>query len=99
MIDDSEDINNSNSGFDPNAGLNDEDDKNGNIVPLSGMYREWFLDYASYVILERAVPALFDGLKPVQRRILHSMKEMDDGRYNKVANVIGNTMKYHPHVL
>jgi len=61
------------------------------------MYREWFLDYASYVILERAVPALEDGLKPVQRRILHSMKEMDDGRYNKVANVIGNTMQYHPH--
>jgi topoisomerase-4 subunit A len=68
-----------------------------NIIPLSGMYREWFLDYASYVILERAVPALADGLKPVQRRILHSMKELDDGRYNKVANVIGNTMKYHPH--
>lgn len=74
--------------------LNDENDK---IIPLSGMYREWFLDYASYVILERAVPALADGLKPVQRRILHSMKELDDGRYNKVANVIGNTMKYHPH--
>lgn len=68
-----------------------------NIVTLSGMYEEWFLDYASYVILERAVPALLDGFKPVQRRILHSMKEMDDGRYNKVANVIGNTMKYHPH--
>ncbi|MFT7343530.1 MAG: topoisomerase-4 subunit A [Lentimonas sp.] len=70
------------------------DDK---IIPLSGLYQNWFLDYASYVILERAVPGLFDGLKPVQRRILHSMKEMDDGRYNKVANVIGNTMKYHPH--
>jgi len=69
----------------------------GNITPLSGMYEDWFLDYASYVILERAVPALSDGLKPVQRRILHSMKEMDDGRFNKVANVIGNTMKYHPH--
>lgn len=67
------------------------------IVPLSGMYESWFLDYASYVILERAVPALEDGLKPVQRRILHSMKELDDGRYNKVANIIGNTMKYHPH--
>ena len=67
------------------------------IIPLSGLYQNWFLDYASYVILERAVPGLFDGLKPVQRRILHSMKEMDDGRYNKVANVIGNTMKYHPH--
>jgi len=69
----------------------------GGIVPLSGMYKEWFLDYASYVILERAVPALMDGFKPVQRRIMHSMKEMDDGRYNKVANIIGNTMKYHPH--
>ncbi len=64
---------------------------------LSGMYQDWFLDYASYVILERAVPEVRDGLKPVQRRILHSMKEMDDGRYNKVANIIGNTMKYHPH--
>ena len=69
----------------------------GNVIPLSGMYREWFLDYASYVILERAVPGINDGLKPVQRRILHSMKEMEDGRYNKVANVIGHTMKYHPH--
>ena len=69
----------------------------GGIIPLSGMYKDWFLDYASYVILERAVPALLDGLKPVQRRIMHSMKEMDDGRYNKVANVIGNTMKFHPH--
>lgn len=67
------------------------------IIPVSGLYENWFLDYASYVILERAVPALYDGLKPVQRRILHSMKEMDDGRYNKVANIIGNTMKYHPH--
>ncbi len=64
---------------------------------LSGMYENWFLDYASYVILERAVPDLFDGLKPVQRRILHAMKELDDGRYNKVANIIGHTMKYHPH--
>ena len=68
-----------------------------NIVPVSGLYESWFLDYASYVILERAVPGLADGLKPVQRRILHSMKEMEDGRYNKVANIIGNTMKYHPH--
>lgn len=68
-----------------------------NIIPLSGLYENWFLDYASYVILERAVPSLYDGFKPVQRRILHSMKELDDGRYNKVANVIGNTMKYHPH--
>src|SRR6185312_4384547 len=67
------------------------------ITHLSQMYQNWFLDYASYVILERAVPTLEDGLKPVQRRILHSMKELEDGRYNKVANVIGNTMKYHPH--
>jgi len=64
---------------------------------LGGMYSDYFLDYASYVILERAVPHLFDGLKPVQRRILHSMKELDDGRYNKVANVVGHTMNYHPH--
>lgn len=68
-----------------------------NVIHVSGMYKEWFLDYASYVILERAVPHLNDGLKPVQRRILHSMKEMDDGRYHKVANIIGNTMKFHPH--
>lgn len=64
---------------------------------LSGMYQDWFLDYASYVILERAVPEVRDGLKPVQRRILHAMKELDDGRYNKVANIIGHAMKYHPH--
>ena len=64
---------------------------------LSGMYQNWFLDYASYVILERAVPHIQDGLKPVQRRILHSMKELDDGRFNKVANIVGNTMQYHPH--
>ncbi|NNC82484.1 MAG: DNA gyrase/topoisomerase IV subunit A [Flavobacteriales bacterium] len=67
------------------------------IVKISGMYEEWFLDYASYVILERAVPHLHDGLKPVQRRILHSLWELDDGRFHKVANAIGNTMKYHPH--
>lgn len=75
-------------------------DENGSIRSiqhLDGMYQKWFLDYASYVILERAVPYVNDGLKPVQRRILHSMREMDDGRYNKVANIIGNTMKYHPH--
>src|SRR5690348_7893327 len=65
--------------------------------PVSGMYKDWFLDYASYVILERAVPAVEDGLKPVQRRILHAMKEMDDGRFNKVANIIGQSMQYHPH--
>lgn len=68
-----------------------------NSVPITGMYKEWFLDYASYVILERAVPAIEDGLKPVQRRILHAMKEMDDGRFNKVANIIGQSMQYHPH--
>ncbi len=67
------------------------------VIPISGMYENWFLDYASYVILERAVPAVNDGLKPVQRRILHAMKEMDDGRYNKVANIIGSSMQYHPH--
>ncbi len=67
------------------------------VTALSGMYQDWFLDYASYVILERAVPHLQDGLKPVQRRILHSMKRMDDGRYNKVANIIGHTMQFHPH--
>ena len=67
------------------------------ITKVTGMYKEWFLDYASYVILERAVPALMDGLKPVQRRIMHSMKDLDDGRYNKVANIVGHTMQYHPH--
>jgi len=67
------------------------------VIRIKGMYNEYFLDYASYVILERAVPHLHDGLKPVQRRILHSLKEMDDGRFHKVANAIGNTMKYHPH--
>ncbi len=67
------------------------------VIYLSGMYKQWFLDYASYVILERAVPYINDGLKPVQRRIMHAMREMDDGRYNKVANIIGQTMQYHPH--
>ena len=67
------------------------------LIKVSGMYEGWFLDYASYVILERAVPAIFDGFKPVQRRILHSMKDLDDGRYNKVANIVGHTMQYHPH--
>ena len=64
---------------------------------LTGMYQDWFLDYASYVILERAVPAIEDGLKPVQRRILHAMKCVDDGKFNKVANIVGQTMQYHPH--
>ena len=67
------------------------------ITKVTGMYRDWFLDYASYVILERAVPSIEDGLKPVQRRIMHSMKDLDDGRYNKVANIVGHTMQYHPH--
>jgi len=67
------------------------------LIKVTGMYKEWFLDYASYVILERAVPAIGDGLKPVQRRIMHALKELDDGRYNKVANVVGHTMQYHPH--
>ncbi len=67
------------------------------ITRVTGMYKDWFLDYASYVILERAVPAIEDGFKPVQRRIMHSMKDLDDGRYNKVANIVGHTMQYHPH--
>ncbi|MGJ1390629.1 DNA gyrase/topoisomerase IV subunit A [Sphingobacterium spiritivorum] len=74
-----------------------ENEQTSNTIPITGLYENWFLDYASYVILDRAVPHINDGFKPVQRRILHSLKEMDDGRYNKVANVIGNTMKYHPH--
>lgn len=77
--------------------LKSENDSHDTITKVTGMYKEWFLDYASYVILERAVPAIEDGFKPVQRRIMHSMKELDDGRYNKVANVVGHTMQYHPH--
>ena len=73
------------------------EDGNDTITKVTGMYKDWFLDYASYVILERAVPAIEDGFKPVQRRIMHSLKELDDGRYNKVANVVGHTMQYHPH--
>ena len=73
------------------------DESQDTLVKVTGMYKDWFLDYASYVILERAVPAIADGLKPVQRRILHSMRELDDGRYNKVANIVGHTMQYHPH--
>ncbi|WP_114491627.1 DNA gyrase/topoisomerase IV subunit A [Candidatus Ulvibacter alkanivorans] len=75
----------------------DEDTSGDTITKVTGMYRDWFLDYASYVILERAVPAIEDGFKPVQRRIMHSMKDLDDGRYNKVANIVGHTMQYHPH--
>ncbi|MEN8798479.1 MAG: DNA gyrase/topoisomerase IV subunit A, partial [Flavobacteriaceae bacterium] len=77
-----------------------EEGQNGNtesLTRVTGMYKDWFLDYASYVILERAVPAIEDGFKPVQRRIMHALKELDDGRYNKVANVVGHTMQYHPH--
>src|SRR5690625_7531062 len=67
------------------------------ITKVTGVYRDWFLDYASYVILERAVPAIEDGFKPVQRRIMQAMRDLDDGRYNKVANIVGHTMQYHPH--
>lgn len=77
--------------------LHNQTDAVETITKVTGMYKEWFLDYASYVILERAVPSLEDGLKPVQRRIMHSMKDLDDGRYNKVANIVGHTMQYHPH--
>ncbi|NNF29751.1 MAG: DNA gyrase/topoisomerase IV subunit A [Flavobacteriaceae bacterium] len=77
--------------------LTTEGDTAETITRVTGMYRDWFLDYASYVILERAVPAIEDGFKPVQRRIMHSMKDLDDGRYNKVANIVGHTMQYHPH--
>ncbi|MDW5288395.1 DNA gyrase/topoisomerase IV subunit A [Formosa sp. PL04] len=83
---------------------NDNDELNNNhsegqetITKVNGMFKDWFLDYASYVILERAIPAIEDGFKPVQRRIMHSMKDLDDGRYNKVANIVGHTMQYHPH--
>ncbi|WP_407557764.1 DNA gyrase/topoisomerase IV subunit A [Winogradskyella sp. 4-2091] len=77
--------------------LNDDNGSQETIKKVTGMYKDWFLDYASYVILERAVPAIEDGFKPVQRRIMHSMKDLDDGRYNKVANIVGHTMQYHPH--
>ncbi|MFD2098683.1 DNA gyrase/topoisomerase IV subunit A [Flagellimonas iocasae] len=78
-------------------GLENQDNSQDSLVKVTGMYKDWFLDYASYVILERAVPAIEDGFKPVQRRIMHALKELDDGRYNKVANVVGHTMQYHPH--
>lgn len=77
--------------------LNEDNGNQETITKVTGMYKDWFLDYASYVILERAVPAIEDGFKPVQRRIMHSMKDLDDGRYNKVANIVGHTMQYHPH--
>ena len=85
MIEETDDISNENI------------DNQETITRVTGMFKDWFLDYASYVILERAVPAIEDGFKPVQRRILHSMKDLDDGRYNKVANIVGHTMQYHPH--
>ena len=88
MIEEHEDINNESM---------DHTDNQETITRVTGMFKDWFLDYASYVILERAVPAIEDGFKPVQRRILHSMKDLDDGRYNKVANIVGHTMQYHPH--
>ncbi len=78
-------------------GLENHEEPQDSLVKVTGMYKDWFLDYASYVILERAVPAIEDGFKPVQRRIMHALKELDDGRYNKVANVVGHTMQYHPH--
>ncbi|UOB17403.1 DNA gyrase/topoisomerase IV subunit A [Abyssalbus ytuae] len=86
---------------DDNQNINNEEQNNetgqDTITRITGMYKDWFLDYASYVILERAVPAIEDGFKPVQRRIMHSLKELEDGRYNKVANIVGHTMQYHPH--
>jgi topoisomerase IV subunit A len=85
MIEDSDDL------------INEQDEPKETITRITGMYKDWFLDYASYVILERAVPAIEDGFKPVQRRIMHSMKDLDDGRYSKVANIVGHTMQYHPH--
>ena len=80
-----------------NEDASDNQEAQESITRVSGMFQDWFLDYASYVILERAVPAIEDGFKPVQRRIMHALKELDDGRYNKVANVVGHTMQYHPH--
>ena len=82
---------------DPNLDQPEEENSGETITRVTGMFKDWFLDYASYVILERAVPAIEDGFKPVQRRIMHSMKDLDDGRYNKVANIVGHTMQYHPH--
>ncbi|CAM1354679.1 DNA gyrase/topoisomerase IV subunit A [Tenacibaculum halocynthiae] len=87
-----------NNNYEHDEELNQEPIENAEtITKVTGMYKEWFLDYASYVILERAVPSIEDGFKPVQRRIMHSMKDLDDGRYNKVANIVGHTMQYHPH--
>ena len=105
MKDEEEDINNDNEEiqeveakhFEGEHFYENNEDPEETITKVTGMYKDWFLDYASYVILERAVPAIEDGFKPVQRRIMHSLKELDDGRYNKVANVVGHTMQYHPH--
>ena len=80
-----------------NLNIDNNENSEDSLIRVSGMYKDWFLDYASYVILERAVPSIEDGFKPVQRRILHSMKDLDDGRFNKVANIVGHTMQYHPH--
>lgn len=89
----SDELNSSEEDFTPL----EENNSGDTIIKVTGMFKDWFLDYASYVILERAVPAIEDGFKPVQRRIMHSMKDLDDGRYNKVANIVGHTMQYHPH--
>lgn len=86
-----------NNNYEHDEELNQPLENTETITKVTGMYKEWFLDYASYVILERAVPSMEDGFKPVQRRIMHSMKDLDDGRYNKVANIVGHTMQYHPH--
>ncbi|WP_369047513.1 DNA gyrase/topoisomerase IV subunit A [Tenacibaculum sp. UWU-22] len=86
-----------NNNYEHDEELNQSVENTETITKVTGMYKEWFLDYASYVILERAVPSIEDGFKPVQRRIMHSMKDLDDGRYNKVANIVGHTMQYHPH--
>ncbi|CAM1341098.1 DNA gyrase/topoisomerase IV subunit A [Tenacibaculum aestuarii] len=86
-----------NNNYEHDEELNQPLESTETITKVTGMYKEWFLDYASYVILERAVPSIEDGFKPVQRRIMHSMKDLDDGRYNKVANIVGHTMQYHPH--
>jgi topoisomerase-4 subunit A len=97
-IEEEEEINPSEGSiFDPEDGADDHLIETGHVTELTGMYKDWFLDYASYVILERAVPHVNDGLKPVQRRILHAMRQLEDGRYNKVANIIGYTMQFHPH--
>ena len=77
--------------------MQENEHKEETLKKISGLYQDWFLDYASYVILDHTIPSVYDGFKPVQRRIMHSMRELEDGRYNKVANIVGNTMKYHPH--